>query len=184
MCKRTKRGSAAIEGVVGLWLVVLGVVLGTLLMVNVAGVTYYKEKIGFIANQAADYAATLPDDPARHGVVLDSVKALLVSMGFQSTRTVVDVQTITVASRPAVKVTITTPFSTFLSKEFSTVIPPQITLSDTAVAVSNGWYPAYGVVQCPTGAQFLGVMINNTGALPPDSMPAYLISIMGQWKTR
>jgi hypothetical protein len=155
MYKRTKRGSAAIEGVVGLWLVVLGVVFGTLLMVNVAGVTYYKEKVGFIANQAAD-----------------------------STRTVVTLTDITVALRPAVKVTITTPFSTFLSKDFSTVIPSQITLSDSAVAVSNGWYPAYGVVQCPTGAQFLGVMINNTGALPPDGMPAYLISIFGQWKTR
>jgi hypothetical protein len=183
MRKRTKKGSAAVEGVAGLWLVVLGVVFGALLMVNVAGVTCYKEKIGFIANQAADYAATLPNDAARHGLVLDTVKALLVNMGFQNAHTVVTLTDVMVATRPSVKVTVTTPFSTFLSKEFSTVIPLQITLSDSAVAVSNGWYPSYGIVQSG-GKQFLGVMINNTGALPPDSKPAYLISIMGQWKTR
>jgi len=181
---RTRKGSAVVEGVVGLLLIVLGVVLGTLLMVNIAGVTYCKEKVGFIANQSANYAATLPPDPARHGLVLDSVKALLTSMGFQSARTIVTITDITIGSRPSVKVTITTPFTTFLSQNFSGVIPPQITVTDSAVAVSNGWYPAYGVVQCPTGAQFLGVMINNNGSLPADPMPAYLVSIAGQWKIR
>ncbi len=73
-------------------------------LLNVGGATYNKEKIGFVATQAANYASTLPADAARQGLVTDLVDQLLASMGFGSSTTV-SIADLTVGTRQAVKVT-------------------------------------------------------------------------------
>lgn len=173
---RTQKGSGTVEGVVGVWLVVCAVVLGTMLLVSAGMITYCKEKLGFVANQAADYAAVLPPDGARQGLVLNSVKALLTSMGFPTSNTQVTITDLTLQapiSRPAVKVTIATPFSTFLANAGGQIIPPQITVSDSAIALNNGWYPAYAVVVNLQGQKSLGIMVDGTGTYPSDTLPVY-----------
>ena len=41
---RKQKGSSVVEGVIGLWLVVAAIVLGTLFLVNAGVSTYCKEK--------------------------------------------------------------------------------------------------------------------------------------------
>lgn len=175
--QRNARGSA-VEGVVGLWMVVLALVLGTLLIANAGFATYFKEKIAFVANQAADYAAVLPPDATRNGLVVNEVKQLMTSMGYPTNNLQVTVTDMTVIARPAVKVTITAPFSAVFGNVGLSVIPPVITVSDSAVALSNGWYPAYLQVVDLQGQMATGLMIVDasgqpaTGA-PNDRLPAY-----------
>lgn len=56
--QRTNRGSGIIEGVTGLWVVVSGTVAAVLLLVNVGMSTFYKEKIAFVTNNCATFAAS------------------------------------------------------------------------------------------------------------------------------
>lgn len=170
---RKQKGSSVVEGVIGLWLVVAAIVLGTLFLVNAGVSTYCKEKLGFIANQAADYAAVLPPDGARQGLVQNMVRELVSKMGFSTSGTQVSIQDLTLVSRPAVKVTVTTPFSTFLSAVGGNIIPPLITMSDSAVALNNGWYPAYAVVVDLQGQKTLGIMVDPAGQMPNDQLPVY-----------
>ncbi|CAN5274618.1 hypothetical protein BH10CYA1_BH10CYA1_58860 [soil metagenome] len=171
--RRNQQGSSVLEGVVGLWLVVAAIVLGTLLLVNAGVSTYCKEKLGFIANQAADYAAVLPPDGARQGLVQNMVRELVGKMGFSTAGTQVTIEDLTLVSRPGVKVTVTTPFSTFLSSVGGNIIPPLITLSDSAVALSNGWYPAYAVVVDLQGQKTLSILVDPAGQIPNDTLPVY-----------
>jgi len=105
---RTHRGSVLAEGVVALGLVIAGAVGGTLLLVNAGVATYYKEKLGFIDNQAAIYAA----NQANLGLNSDQVQAqtetfvndLLRATGMPESEditTTVDADKVTVATRLA-----------------------------------------------------------------------------------
>ncbi len=56
---RSKTGAGIVEGVVGLWLLVFVAIALLGMIANVGAATYYKQKIGFVANQAAQYAASV-----------------------------------------------------------------------------------------------------------------------------
>lgn len=88
-------------------------------------------------------------------------------MGFSTSGTQVSIQDLTLVSRPAVKVTVDS-FSTFLSAVGGNIIPPLITMSDSAVALNNGWYPAYAVVVDLQGQKTLGIMVDPAGQMPND----------------
>jgi hypothetical protein len=102
---------------------------------------------------------------------------LLASMGFATSNTQVTITDMTLplspTPRPGVQVTVTTPFSTFLTNFGGQIIPPQITMSDSAVALNNGWYPAYAVVINLQGQKSLGIIMNGTGTVPNDTLPVY-----------
>lgn len=57
-CRRRRaHGAALVEGVISLVMITIGTVAAVTLLVNAGMTTYYKEKIGFVANQCATYAA-------------------------------------------------------------------------------------------------------------------------------
>jgi hypothetical protein len=184
MRMRKERGSGIVEGVVGLMLVIGGTVLCVLLLINSGAATYNKEKIGFVANQAATYAATLPSDSTRQALVTTTVNSLLESMGLSSTNCSVTVSDITVASNPAVSVTVSASLPTMLSSNFGNLLPQQIQMSDTAVAIKNAWFWAYGKGTLPDGQSVVCPLLNATGALPNDDKPAYAITVLGVTKIR
>lgn len=185
---RNKRGSGLIVGVACLFLIISGTVLAVLLLMNTGVATYNKEKLGFIANQAATYAATysayLPDAATRQSNVSSMVTNLLTSMGLNSSNTNVTVTDTTVGAQAAVSVTVSANLPTIMSANFSSVLPQQIQSSFTAVAIKAPYATQYVVGVDPLGGQATGLMINPTGALPNDGLPAYSISLQGLKKIR
>lgn len=55
--RRAANGQGLIEGVCGLVIVTIGAVLGILLLVNTGVSAFYKERVGFVTQKAADFAA-------------------------------------------------------------------------------------------------------------------------------
>lgn len=62
LCRRTATGQGLIEGVSGLLLLTMCLVLFIGFLMNVGFSAYYKEQIGFICDQAARYASSLSDE--------------------------------------------------------------------------------------------------------------------------
>jgi hypothetical protein len=166
-----------VEGVVGLMMVIGGTVLAVVLLLNAIAATYNKEKIGFVANTAAVYAGTLPNNAARQGLVTAKVNQLLAGMALHASNTTVTVSDLTITTRPAVKVTVATSLPTLLFASFSSVLPSSIRTSDTAVAFNRCWFWGYGVGIHPLGPRWTSPITNATGALPADKKPAWTVLI-------
>lgn len=181
---RRNRGSGIIEGVVGMMLIIGGTVAAIVLLMNSAAATYHKEKIGFVANQAALYATTLTDNSTRQAQVTDLATKLLASMGIDAGVTTVTITDTTLGSQPAVSVTVTSAVPTMFASNFSALVPQTIQMSDTAVAPKPFWFWGYAVGTLPTGQSLTFPLINATGALPNDGLPAYSLSALGLIKIR
>ena len=160
-------------------MIVVALVLGTLLIANAGFAIYFKEKISFVANQAADYAAVLPPGPTVNSLVTSEVKQLMAAMGFSTNNVQVNVDSsLTVLGRPAVKVTVAAPFSAVFGPVAAGVIPPVVSISDSAVAMNNGWYMAYAQVVDLQGQKSVGLMMVDANGIaitnpPADQLPAY-----------
>jgi hypothetical protein len=63
--RRRAQGQALLEGVIALAIIIFGTVIAGLFLVNAGLSLYFKEKLGFIANQAAQFAFQIepPEDP-------------------------------------------------------------------------------------------------------------------------
>src|ERR1043165_7494135 len=89
--RRARKGSALIVGIAALFLIVAGSSLSVLLILNSGIATFNKEKLGYIANQAATYAsrysAFLSITSTRNQNVTDMVNGLLSDMGLNSSNT-------------------------------------------------------------------------------------------------
>jgi len=181
---RSTKGAGIVEGVVGLALVIGSTVLAVLLLVNAGAAAYNKEKIALVAQQAATYASILPNDTNRQALVETMVDAFLDNMGINSANTTVTVSDINLVNREAIEVTVTTSLSTLLSGNAAAILPLQINISDKAVAIKNPWYGAYGIGVMPFGSKFSGCLINNTGVLPADGLPAWQMDLVSVWKIR
>lgn len=192
--RRDQSGASLVETVVGLLIIVIGTVFGALLLLNVGRVTYYKQKISFVAQQLAYYAAILPapqDDP--------TVQPLLQTMGQQMIdRMGLNASTVTVNAGPApiaidpdagagVKVDLTVSFPTLLSAGFNATIPLNVTLSDSAVTAQSAWFRQYGVLYNPplvdkvTFPVFEHQPLTGYIAPPHDGLPAWSMSIVNMW---
>jgi len=182
--RRNPRGAGIVHGVVGLWLIICGTVLGSLLLLNVGGATYCNDKVAFIADQAAYYAASLPNTPARQGLVNTMVSDLLKSMGFPTSATTVTITDVVVNARPAVKVDVSTSASTLLAGNFANILPAQIGVTYAATSVKNSWFNAYGVALLGDGQKFTFPMLTPDGSFPNDGLPGYVMSLVGMVKTR
>jgi Flp pilus assembly protein TadG len=176
--KRSK-GSALVQGVVGLWLLVIGTLLGLLLLVNVGGATYGREKLGFVADQAAGYATTLPAAANRQQAVTDLVKLLLAKMGFSTTNTTVTVSDTTVNGQAGVQVTVTTSLATLLAGNFGGIIPGEISMPYTAAAAKTRWFNSYAVCTLLNNQSLTNPVIDTNMSLPKDGLPHYSTNILG-----
>lgn len=177
--KRNPKGSAIVQGVVGLWLLIVATVLGTLLLINVGGATYGKEKLGFITDQAAMYASNLPPGAGRQAAVTNLVNSLLGDMGFGTNNTSITITDTSVSGQPAVQVTVSTSLATLLAGKFASVIPSQFSTPYTSTSVKNTWFNGYATSTNLIGAQVTGPVVNTTLAFPKDGLPHYVTTIFG-----
>jgi hypothetical protein len=101
-----ERGAVLAEGVAALWMITIGVVCGVTLLINCGMSTYYKEKMGFIANQAATYASCLPGGSDVREKTVAVVKGLLTDMKMPTNDYSVKVAATAIDGHPAVSVEI------------------------------------------------------------------------------
>ncbi len=191
--KRSQRGASLVEAVVGLLIVVVGTVMGALLLLNVGRVTYYKQKISFVAQQLAYYAAILPapqDDPSVQPLLQTMAQQMIDRMGLNASSVTVNADAAPIPLDPqagvGVKVDLTVAFPTLLSVGFNT-IPLSVTLSDSAVTAQSAWFRQYGVLNNPplvdkvTFPVFEHQPLTGYIAPPHDGLPAWSMSIVNMW---
>jgi hypothetical protein len=136
---RSHKGSGIVEGTVSLMLIVAILVGGILLLVNCGLASFYKEKLGFAANEIAHYAANLPtdEDPTADTQAFadDYSKAMnLPALELQIKR-------LKLKGEPAVKVTVTAKNLALVGA--AAFMPKEIAMSETSVALRNSWKPDY-----------------------------------------
>jgi hypothetical protein len=179
---RNCRGQVLADSAVGLYLVITGLVLGVVLLLNAGGFTYYKLKLGFIANSTATYASGLPTNSARNGLITTYANQCLQSMGFNPSAVTVTIKDTTIVTRPAVQILVNCPLSTLIN--FCNLVPSQISLSESAVAAQKYWYWGDGQLVNPVGGHCTFPIVNSTGVLPNDGLPAWQCTLFGATKIR
>jgi Flp pilus assembly protein TadG len=132
--RKRNSGAALVEGVIALMMIIMGTVGAVLLMVNTGMSMYYKQKLSFVAQQAASYIALLSaaDDIEVKGE--DTSRALMQAMGMDPNRCTVHIELTTVQDLPAVSVTLATDVKLFGKGD---VLPLSIKIQDTAVAIKG-----------------------------------------------
>lgn len=178
---RNNRGNLA-DSAVGMYMVITGLILGTVLLLNAGGFIYYKLKLGFIANSTATYASGLPNNAARNGLVTNYANQTLTSMGFNPSAVTVNISDTSIVTRPGVIISVTCPLSSLIN--FCNIVPSSITLSECAVAAQKYWYWGDGQLINPFGGHCTFPIVNSTGNLPNDGLPAWKCTLFGATKIR
>ncbi len=181
---RKMRGSSILEGAVGLLLVFTGLIVAGLLLMNSGVLIYNQEKIGFASHAAALYASRVTNIANRQADVEAQVSNIMNNLGLASASTTITIKDITVSSKPAVSVSISASLPTMLSANFGNLLPQQVQLTETAVALKPVNPMKYLVVTHPLTGQITVPLLNPTGVLPNDGLPAYEISLAGVRKLR
>jgi hypothetical protein len=155
-------------------MITIGTVAAVTLLVNAGMSTYYKEKIGFIANQCATYAASLSpgDDPEGKTSLL--AKKLVAAMGMPSNAVTIKVAEMPIEDRVGLKVTLTVGgLGMFGSGD---IMPKVLSMQDSAVALRNG--SPSGYLWMNNNPKFSGYLIPVVKVPPsgPNSlgMPLYI----------
>ena len=145
-------------GVVDLMILVPATVAAVLLLLNVGVSTYYKEKLGFIGNQAAQYCytvATTTPEANWAKETSDFVAQLLPAFGMKASnlnvRSAIANVMIAGSLKKQAQVTITNSFN--LLGPHVNFLPTQVTLSDSAAATSPVTVLAATGPQGPMGPQ-------------------------------
>lgn len=187
---RSQRGSGIVEGVAGLGLVLTGTICAVLLLVNSGMAMYHKNRLGFVALQTANYAASIPKSEL--GSVKTFAKELLQSMGADSMEANVESSEILVKGKPAVKVVITNKCVLFESGyDF---LPKSIAMSDAATCVrssgaSSGLEGA-GFIKMPLGSmnqfygKFVWIPVASVGSATSPPGPGVAYTPLVPWPVR
>ena len=136
--KRSEHGSVLIEGVAGILLITIGLVLCVAFLMNVGFSSYYKERLGFAVDQTARFAAHFPDsDKAwkKHKVeqyALDMMK----NMGFGNQHTTVKSEEIQLNGEDASAVEISSDFP--ICQQMKEIFPDKLALTERSVALKGG----------------------------------------------
>jgi hypothetical protein len=172
--RRGAHGAALVEGVVSLVMITIGTVAAVTLLVNAGMSTYYKEKIGFVANQCATYAASLsPGDDLEDKTSL-LAKKLVAAMGMPNNAVTVKVAEMPIEDRVGLKVTLGVGgLGMFGSGD---IMPKVLSMQDTAVSLRSG--APSGYLWMNNNPKFSGYLIPVVKVPPsgPNSlgMPLYI----------
>lgn len=132
-----QNGAVLVEGVVALVLIIIGTVLGTLLLVNSGLSIYYKEKLGFVANQASQFAFQLPADKDPRPQTTVFVNELIEKIGLPAEKTTVTTDnTVQIAGVRGAKVIISAELKLIGKGD---VLPLTIPLTETAIAIASNY---------------------------------------------
>jgi hypothetical protein len=163
-------------------------VSAVLLLLNTGLASYNKEKIGYVANQAALYATSLNNVNAqtRASSVSSFVDTLFSQMGVKAANTSVQISDFAVGKWAGVKVSISTDLPTLNSSALSTMLPQQLHVSDNAVAIKAPYATQYlkGVDPIGSGQVVVPIIEAPNGILPADSLPAWSIGLNNLLKLR
>jgi hypothetical protein len=168
--RRRRDGQALVEGVVALVLLIAGTVGATLLLTNVGLGLFYKEKLAFCGNQAAQFAYSLRTNPNVEAETTTFVSELLPKLGVIPNQLSVKVDpNFTLAGRPAVSVTISNACNLFGD---GSILPAKATLTDFAAAASSSTTgtaaAASGYLEVPRWAGGEPILVPIAGSLPAD----------------
>ncbi|MBP9093584.1 hypothetical protein KBI23_21370 [bacterium] len=172
--RRGSHGAALVEGVVSLVMITIGTVAAVTLLVNAGMSTYYKEKIGFVANQCATYAASLSPGDDLEGKTSLLAKKLVAAMGMPNNAVTVKVAEMPIEDRVGLKVTLCVGgLGMFGSGD---IMPKVLSMQDTAVSLRNGTPSGY--LWMNNNPKFSGYLIPVVKVPPsgPNSlgMPLYI----------
>lgn len=177
-----------VEGAVGLVITITGLIFAGLLLINSGVLVYNQEKIGFVAHSAATYAASLTDTSSRQSEVETQIANTMSNIGLSSANTTTTIQDINLGSgaeaKPAVSVTITANLPTLLSSNFGNLLPQQIQLTETAIALKPINNVNYLVIMNLVGQKVTVPIINTTGVVPNDTLPAWFTNLVGVTRIR
>ncbi len=164
---RRHQGAVLVEGVVALMLIIAGAIGGTLLLVNTGCATYYKEKLGFVDNQAATFAgnqvAQGVSDTDVQTQTETYVNDLLQKFGMppaQDVTVTIDANYVTVASKLA---------NLTLIGDGS-ILPFSVSVQDTSVVKrSTLFHPILLDLNLGSGGRFYVPSYRTEGILPAPS---------------
>lgn len=180
---RSMRGSNMLEGAVALVMVIGGLIVAGLLLMNSGVLIYNQEKIGYATHSAASFAATA-NSGSRQADTEAEVDKIMDNLGLGSATTSTTIRDVTIKSKPAVSVTITANLPTMMAAGFGNIIPQQVTLTETAVALKPINPMKYLVVVHPLTGLITLPLVHPTGILPNDGLPAWEISLAGVRRLR
>jgi hypothetical protein len=164
--------------------VITGLIFAGLLLMNSGVLIYNQEKIGFVAQSAAAYAAACTDPATRQADVDAQVSNIMNNVGLGTATTTSTIKDVTVNTKPAVSVTLSASLPTLLSANFGNLLPQQVQLSETAVALKPLNNMKYLIVIHPLGGSILLPLVAPGRVLPNDGLPAWEISLAGVRKLR
>jgi hypothetical protein len=171
---RGAHGAALVEGVISLVMITIGTVAAVTLLVNAGMTTYYKEKIGFVANQCASYAASLSPGDDLEGKTGALARKLVAAMGMPNNAVQLKVVEVPIEDRVGLKITLGVGgLGMFGSGD---ILPKVVSMQDTAVALRNG--SPSGYLWMNNNPKFSGYLIPVVKVPPagPSSlgMPLYI----------
>jgi hypothetical protein len=185
---RSKKGSNMVEGAVGLMIIITGLIFAGLLLMNSGALIYNQEKIGFVTHSAATYAAALTNAGTRQSDVEAQVSNTMANIGLSGANTSVTIKDISLGAganaKPAVSVTVAARLPTMLSSSFGNLLPQEIQLTETSVALKPINNVQYLVIMNVVGQKVTVPMINCTGDLPNDGLPAWFTNLVGVTRIR
>jgi hypothetical protein len=133
MTKRVRctKGAVLVEGVVSICLMITATMIAVSFLVSSGMMVYYKQKIGFVADQVAHQVGLMPtmDDMT----VQEMTRDMLVKIGISTADLTVTRKASTVYGRPAVEITIRNgKLPLFSNVDF---LPMSIEMQDKSVAL-------------------------------------------------
>lgn len=124
----------------GLWLVVTALVTGILFILGTGAILYYKVKMSYIAERAAKYAADLPLGTADLTTPTTNLATqMLADVGLPTNSAYVSVTPTTVGGVAGAQVTVGE--GKLALPGNGTIIPPFVSLTETASAPRDSWIP-------------------------------------------
>lgn len=175
---RQMRGSGMLEGAVGLMLVTSGLIFAALILLNSGAAIYNQMKLGFVAHSAAVFAAQ-DTSGSRQSDVSSQVSTMMSNVGLSSANTTTTITDTTIGSMPAVSLKISANLPTLLSASFGGVLPQQIQINETAVALKPYNPMQYIWVNPPVGQGCVVPLLQPNGNYPNDGLPVWLVSLAG-----
>lgn len=161
---RRQNGSLIAEGAAGMVLISIGVVGSILLLINAGLSFYYKEKLGFVCDQTARYAASRSES-SRESETKQYVEEIIKAIGLPADQVTIELKEPQVGGAKHIQVHIEANFGLISDGRF---IPGFMRLGEdslvnTESGGSGGDVKGYALIQQTSQDDFIAVPIAYTG---------------------